>query len=164
MLWIAIVVVLGLLVAGLIITYGYRHSMVVLLAVLGVLIAAAVWYIRFGDPEGSGLMQASDLSLQNLEMSRQYRSTYQMTGRLVNTSQDFRLTSVRITITASDCTAGGSGEPECIVVGEDDRLFSVEIPPGQARDLVEQYTFPRFRLQGELRWRHALSEIMAEPQ
>lgn len=159
MLWIVLVIALGLLVGALIVTYGYRHSMMIVMAILAAVIAALVWYLRFGDPQGAGLLSSADLQLNNLEMTRQYRSSYRMTGRLVNGSPDYALRSVTITITASDCTEDGS---DCIVVGEAQRTISVDIPPRQARDIVEQYVFPRFSLQGELRWSHALSEIRAE--
>lgn len=158
MLWIALVIALGLLVGALIVTFGYRHSMLIGMAVLAALIAALVWYLRFGEPPGSSVMGPEDLRLENMELTPQYRNSYRMTGRLVNTSQDYALRRVTITITASDCTNGGS---DCIVIGEAKRMFSVEIPPGQARDVVEQYIFPRFSLQGELQWRHSLSEIQA---
>lgn len=156
MLWIVLVIALGLLVGALIVTYGYRHSMLIVLAVLAVIITALVWYLRFGQPQGADLISADELKLNNLEMTRQYRSSYRMTGRLVNVSEEYTLTSVKITITASDCT------DDCIVVGEAQRIISAEIPPRQARDIVEQYVFSRFSLQGELQWSHTLSEIKAE--
>ncbi|MDZ7840529.1 MAG: hypothetical protein U5R46_06870 [Gammaproteobacteria bacterium] len=158
MLWIALVVALGVLIGALIVTYGYRHSMLIGIAVLAALIAALVWYLRFGDPPGSELLSQDKLRLENMEMTAQYRNSYRMTGRLVNMSSDYALRRVTITITASDCTKGGD---DCIVVGEAKRIFSVDIPPGQARDVVDQYVFPRFSLQGELQWRHDLSEIQA---
>ena len=159
MLWIALVIALGVLVGALIVTYGYRHSMLIVMAVLAALIAALVWYLRFGEPQGTGLIEPADLELKNLDMTRQYRTSYRMTGRLVNRSPDYALRSVTITITASDCTDGGA---DCIVIGEAERTISVEIPPRQARDIVEQYVFPRFSLQGELQWSHTLSQIKAE--
>ena len=159
MLWIALVIALGLLVGLLIVTYGYRRSMLVVLAVLGAIIVALVWYLRFGEPQGAGLIDAEELKLSNLEMSLQYRTSYRMTARLVNTSEDYALTSVTITITASDCATGAE---DCIVIGEAQRDITVEVPPGQARDIVQQYVFPRLSPRGELRWSHALSNIKAE--
>lgn len=158
MLWIVLVIALGVLVGALIITYGYRYSMLIVMAVLAALITALVWYVRFGEGEGTGLISVEEVELKNLEVKQLYRTSYRMTARLVNTSDTYTLTSVRITITASDCKS----EDDCIVVGEDQRLVSVEIPPGQARDILEQYVFPRFVLQGELKWSHAISEIKAE--
>jgi hypothetical protein len=157
MLWIALVVALGVLVGALIVTYGYRHSMLIGMAVLAVLIAALVWYLRFGDPQGSDLLSRDELRLENMEMTAQYRNSYRMTGRLVNLSPDFALRRVTITITASDCTNGD----DCIVIGEAKRIFSVDVPPGQARDVVDQYVFPRFSPRGELQWQHELMEIQA---
>lgn len=159
MLWIVLVIALGLLFGALIVAYGYRHSMLFVMAVVAALIAGLVWYLRFGDPLGSGLIGPEELQLNNLEMTQQYRSSYRMTGRLVNKSPEYALRRVTITITASDCTAGGD---DCIVIGEAERTISVDIPPRQARDVVEQYVFRRFSLQGELQWSHTLSEIKAE--
>lgn len=158
MLWIALVVAMGVLVGALIVTYGYRHSMLIGMAVLAALIAALVWYLRFGDPQGSDLISREELRLENMEMTAQYRNSYRMTARLVNMSPEYALRRVTITITASDCTNGGD---DCIVIGEVERIFSVDIPPRQARDIVDQYVFPRFALQGELQWRYELSEIQA---
>lgn len=157
MLWIILVIVLGLLVGGLIVSYGYRHSMLIVMALLAALIIALVWYLRFAERQGSGLISAAELRLDNLEMTRQYRSMYGLRARLVNNSEDYALRRVTITITAADCSAAG----DCIVIGEAERIITVDIPPRQARDIVEQYQFPRFSLQGELRWRHELSEIQA---
>lgn len=158
MLWIVLVIAMGLLVGALIVTFGYRHSMMLVMAVLAAVIAALVWYLRFGDLQGSELISPGELRLNNMEMTQQYRTSYRMTGRLVNSSPDYALKRVTITITASDCTDGGD---DCIVIGESDRIITVDIPPRQARDITEVYVFPRFELQGELRWRHALSEIQA---
>lgn len=158
MLWIALVIALGVLVGALIITYGYRHSVMIVLSLLAVVIIAAVWYIRYGEDDGAGLITPAELELNNLEMTRQYRSSYRMTGRLVNRSEQHTLNSVTITITASDCQNDGA---DCVVVGEVARTISVEIPPGQARDVLEQYVFRRFEVLGELKWRHSLSEIKA---
>lgn len=157
MLWIALVIALGLLVGALIVTYGYRHSMMIVMAVLAVLIAALVWYLRFDEP--ADRITPRELQLNNLELTQQYRSSYRMTARLVNTSPEYALRRVTIKITASDCDPGGD---DCIVIGEAERMLTVDIPPGQARDVVEQYVFPRFSLQGELRWSHTLTEIRAE--
>jgi hypothetical protein len=158
MLWIVLVIALGLLVGGLIVTYGYRHSMMIVTAVLAALIAALVWYLRFGDPQGADLISADELELVNLEMTPQYRSSYRMTGRMLNRSPDYELRAVTIRITASDCS---SDNGDCIVIGEAERTITVDIPPQQARDLVEPYVFPRFSAQGELRWSHTLLEIRA---
>lgn len=158
MLWIVLVIALGLLVGALIVTYGYRHSMMLAVAVLAAVIAALVWYLRFGDPQGSELISPGELRL-NMEMTQQYRTSYRMSGRLVNSSPDYALKRVTITITASDCT---DGDDDCIVIGESDRIIAVDIPPRQARDITEVYVFPRFDLQGELQWSHSLSEIQAQ--
>lgn len=155
MLWIVLVIAMGLLVGALIVTYGYRHSMMIVMAVLAAVIAALVWYLRFGDLQGSELISPGELKLNNMEMTRQYRTSYRMTGRLVNSSPDYALKRATITITASDCT------DDCIIIGESERIIAVDIPPRQARDITEVYMFPRFSLQGELRWSHSLSEIQA---
>lgn len=158
MLWIILVIAAGLGVGWLIVTYGYRHSILIALVVLAAGIGVLAWYVRFGDQPGTGLITPQEVQLNNMQMTREYRSSYQMAGRLVNDSKKFTLVSVKITITASDCKSGGA---DCIVVGEDHRSVSVEIPPGQARDVVEEYMFPRFVLQGQLKWRYRLSEIKA---
>lgn len=161
MLWIGLVIALGLLVGALIVTYGYRHSVLIVTALVGVAIIALAWYIRYGGQAGTDLITAEELVLENLSLTQQYRTSYRMTGRLVNNSDQYALRSATITITASDCTE--SNGDECVVVGEDTRTHNVEIPPGQARDILEQYIFPRFVLQGELRWSHEITEIKAAP-
>lgn len=158
MLWIALVIAAGLLVGALIITLGYRHSMMIVTLLVAAVIAVLVWYLRFGNPEGAGLVGPEELQLNNLEMSHQYRSSYRMSARLVNNSPEYTVRSVTITITASDCQNEGR---DCIAVGEQRRQIPVEVPPGQARDIVEQYVFSRFVLQGELQWRTELSGIQA---
>lgn len=160
MLWIALVIALGVLVGALIVTYGYRHSLMIVLSILAVVIVALVWYIRYGGEEGADLITPQELELSNLQMTRQYRSSFEMTGRLVNRSEEHTLNAVTITITASDCQSDGA---DCVVVGEVSRDIAVTIPPGQARDVLEQYVFRRFEVLGELRWSHELSEIRAGP-
>ncbi|MBS1270146.1 MAG: hypothetical protein MAG794_01100 [Gammaproteobacteria bacterium] len=159
MLWIVLVTALGLLLGALIVTYGYRHSTLIVLAVLAAIVAALVWYIRYDDREGTGLIGAGEMELQKLEMTKLYRNSYRMTARLLNKSMEYTLTSVEIVITASDCMDEYS---DCIVVGEDQRSIPVDIPPGQARDILEQYVLPRFVLQGELKWSYRIPEIKAE--
>ncbi|MFZ0488410.1 MAG: hypothetical protein WAL83_15555 [Arenicellales bacterium] len=161
MLWIILVIAAGLLTGWLIISYGYRHSILIVLVLLAAAATGLVWHIRFGQQAGTGLLGPDDVHLNNLEMTRQYRTSYRMTARLVNTSAEFTLRSLKVTITASDCKNAGA---DCIVVGEDQRTVTEEIPPGQARDIVEQYVFPRFVLQGELKWRYRISEVKATHQ
>ena len=121
MLWIILVIVAGLLTGWLIISYGYRDSILIALVLLASAATGLVWYIRFGQQAGTGLLGPGDIQLNNLKLTRQYRTSYQMAARLVNTSSKFTLQSLKLTITASDCKDAGA---DCIVVGEADRTVT----------------------------------------
>ena len=155
MAWVILIVALALVAGYLIITYGYRNSIVVLLATLLIGIVGVIWYAEFYEAEQIGAIAVKDVSLDNFSVRTTYGDSYAMTARLRNASEQHALSAVGIELSASDCTENSQGE-SCIVVGQEEKEIQVEVPAGQARDIAEQFIFPPIRPNGELRWSYSV--------
>lgn len=151
MAWLLLVVALALVAGYLIITYGYRNSLFVLLTTLLIGVVGVIWYAEFYDGEQTSAIAVEDVSLDNFSVRTTYGDSFAMNARLRNASEQYVLSAVGIELSASDCTAGTQGE-SCIVVGQEEKEIQVEVPAGQARDIVEQFIFPPIRPNGELKW------------
>ncbi len=156
MVWVALVVILGVLVGLLIINFGYRRSVLATLAVLLVIVGAALLYTQVQDSVKQGRIPVSEVRFEDFSMQPAYGDSYRMNARVHNMSSDRTLHYFGLTITAADCLAQ-QGQQQCLVVGEQSKEIRVEVPPRQARDITDQFAFGRIRARGELQWDHEIT-------
>lgn len=161
MAWILLVIALGLTAGVLIITFGYKTSIIVLLAVVAVGIGTVVWYAEFYEGSSSRLISAEEVALDNFTVRTTYGNSYEMFARLSNRSADRVLTAVGVELSASDCTTEG-GEEFCVIVGQQETEVQTNVPAQQARDIKQQFIFPPMRPQGELRWSYSILYTRAQ--
>ena len=155
MAWVILVAALALVAGYLIITYGYKNSLFLLLATVLIGVLGVIWYAEFYESSHTSAIAVDDVSLDNFSVNTTYGDSYQMKARLRNASEQYILSATGIELSASDCISDTQGET-CIVVGQEEKEIQVEVPAGQARDIVEQFIFPPIRPNGELRWSYTV--------
>ena len=161
MAWILLVVALGLTAGVLIITFGYRTSIIVLIGVLLVGVAGIIWYAEFYEGSSSSLISTEEITLDNFSVRSTYGDSYEMFARLSNKSAENVLTAVGVELSASDCVTEG-GEESCVIVGQQDTEIQTNVPAQQARDVKQQFIFPPMRPQGELSWSYSILYTRAQ--
>ncbi len=153
--WVLLVAALGIAVGLIIITLGYKRSLFILLATLLIGVVFIIWYAEYYEEKGSGLVDVGEVALENFSVRKTYGDSYEMSARVRNMSTEYMLTAVGMELNASDCKTDTEGE-SCIIVGQQEQEIQVDVPPQQARDIVQQFNFPAMRPVGSLRWSHVL--------
>ena len=161
MAWVLLVVVLALVAGYLIITFGYRTSVLVLIAVLVLGIATIVWYAEFHQAPRSDRIKPDEVVLNNFKMVSTYGSSYQLIARIRNLSSDFTLTAVELELSARDCPTPEESE-DCVIVGQQKQNIQIRVPPQQGRDITRQLIFPTMRPDGELVWGYSILSAKAQ--
>ena len=161
MAWVLLVVALALTTGVLIITFGYRKSIMVLVAVLLIGVGTIIWYAEFYEGSHSNLIAVDEVSLDNFNVQVTYGNSYEMFARLSNRSNEHTLTAVGIELNVSDCTTK-DGTESCVIVGQQEQEIQINVPKSQARDIRQQFIFPPMRPQGELSWSYTVLYTRAE--
>ena len=161
MAWVFLVIALGLTAGVLIITYGYRTSIIVLLVVLLLGIGGVIWYAEFYQGSSASLIATEEVALDNFSVRSTYGSSFEMFARLSNKSSKHVLTAVGVELSASDCVAQ-EGEETCVIVGQQETEIQKNVPTQQARDIRQQFIFPPMRPQGKLKWSYSILYTRAE--
>lgn len=93
----------------------------------------------------------SQLTLRDITLKSTGYGGYELTGRVTNNSNVYRLNGIQFKITMRDCTSEGR-EQSCIIIRETSEHAYLGVPPMQARDFRESVYFsgdrmkPRHRL------------------
>jgi hypothetical protein len=161
MAWVLLVVALALVTGYLIITYGYRTSVIVLLVTLVLGLAIIIWYAEFHQDTRSNLISTDEVRLENFRVEAVYGNSYKMYARVLNNSTEFPLMAAGIQLNAADCPSP-EGDEGCIIVGQQQQEIQVNVPPRQARDVTYQFIFPPMRPQGVLKWTHEVQYVKAQ--
>lgn len=80
-----------------------------------------------------------------------------ITGRLRNNS-NYAVRSVELHLQFQDCAANGA----CETVGMSDESVYVNVPPGQSRDFDSYVGGNRISAKGKLNWNYSIKSITAE--
>lgn len=151
MAWILLVVALALVTGYLIVTFGYRTSIIALLVTLALGLVLVVWYAEFHEGTRPDLISVEEVELDNFSVELAYGNSYKLYARVLNRSAEYGLTAVGLDLNAADCTGSGSAE-NCVIVGQQRQEIRVSVPAKQARDITHQLNFPPMRPQGTLKW------------
>jgi hypothetical protein len=148
----AAIVVLLLLVFS----AGFRKAAGVLVAVAAIIIGIVILNQRQSEREARERIPQSQLDFNDMILQTQYGSQ-KLTGRIKNNSHQYTLAGVALTITFEDCE-GDAPRPSCVTIGEDkDHYYSVNIPPGQVRDVSEYVYAGSTHPRGKLQWHYSIS-------
>jgi hypothetical protein len=161
MAWVLLVVALALVTGYLIITFGYRTSVIVFLVTLVIGLVVVIWYAEFHQGTSSDLVGPGEVGMDNFRVEVAYRNSYKMFARVRNDSPEYTLTAVVLEVNASDCPTETVNE-DCLIVGQQQREIPVSVPPKQARDITHQFNFPPMRPQGVLMWSFDVKFVKAQ--
>ena len=99
-----------------------------------VLLIGAIGIIIWQDTQERNLefkrisMNQAQLSQMQVRPGLNSRS-FVVGGRIQNLAADYTILSIMLQATVKDCESGA-----CEIVGQEQRTFPIEIPPGQSRD------------------------------
>lgn len=139
------------------------------LRLAGGIVAAALlgglsYYILATDPEPRAEMRridVVDVTLSDVELEIGIR-TSELSGRVINGSENYDLTGVLLTVKLFDCPGADSDLSDCYTIGEDDGEARVTVPPGQLRDFTASLLFIGLpEVTGEFRWTHEVTGLRA---
>lgn len=143
---------------------GFRKSAVGLL--IATLIASALiyWNINVVERQETSRMSVSDIALENVAVRRTFDSTYELTGRITNKSDDYRVDAISFIVTIRDCTA--PQKMNCVTTGQKAVNVSVSVPPQQTRDFTGTLYFGKGHRppKGTLAWDYKVTSITAQRQ
>ena len=109
---------------------GYRK---LALGLLGIVLVGAVlvYYLdKRVDEEGRMRITVSDIAVENVQFKRTYRSSYDLTGKVINNSETFTLERMRFDVTILDCPA--VSQADCVLIAS-----SAPHPEMAGRDLKD---------------------------
>ena len=151
MAWVLLVVALALVTGYLIITFGYRTSVIVFLVTMVIGLVVVIWYAEFQQGTRSDLVGTGEVRIDNFRVEVAYRNSFKMFARVLNNSPEHALTALGLEVNASDCPTEVVNE-DCLIVGQQQQEIQLDVPPNQARDITHQFNFPPMRPQGVLKW------------
>ena len=140
---------------------GFRKSAGALL--IAALISAAVLYglENVQDKRATDRIAASEILLQDVALRRTFDATYELTGRITNKSEKYRVDGISVQVRLSDCRS--VGDADCEYIGDQLAHVQVTVPPQQTRSLVATFYFGKEhrKPKGSLAWRHEITAIRA---
>ncbi len=151
-------VALAVIIVSLI-AIAYRDLKMALLSLAGILLAAAVFYFLSSDELPSANKDAllSAVSLTESSINRGYADGFVLSTRIENQHQSKTVQSLIIRSSLSDCNADRS---QCLVIGEEDSVVKLRIPPGQARDAQINLRIKQLNpIRNESVWKHQVISV-----
>jgi len=152
--FIALIVIIICLIA-----ISYRDLRTGLISLAGILLAAALFY--YFSPSDALRHQSnqlfSDVELSQATISRGYADGFVLDLRIRNNNREQVLQNFTIQSTLSDCNEDQS---QCLVIGEENNVVKLRVPPGQARDTqINLRTKQLNPIQGTAAWKHQITGI-----
>lgn len=157
MAWVIGIIILILLVAS----AGFRKfagGLILVVAVGGLLF----WqYQENEEKKSKNRVTPSELIFEGVSLKSSYGSSYDIVGRITNTSNKYTVKGVQLKLTFRDCEK--ENKSKCIIVAEENENLYVSIPPNQARDFSESvYLYSDLNIKGELVWDYKVEYAKAE--
>ncbi len=107
-------------------------------------------------------ISASQLTLTDLNLSQESYG-WRISGSVINRSP-YPLRGLTLTVFLQECPSA-TDEQGCIITGQDDAVFYVEVPPGQARELTTSLQLENAATLGSgWSWQYAVTRIEADLQ
>lgn len=141
------------------IAIAYRDLRMALLSLAGIVLAAVVFYFLSADdlglPGDNALLIS--VSLQEPQISSGYADGFVLNVRIENNHGSQTLQNMVIRSRLSDCRADGSN---CLVIGEENSVVKLRVPPGQARDAQINLRIKQLNpILGEAVWQHSVEGV-----
>ncbi len=152
--FVALIVIIISLIA-----IAYRDLRMALLSLAGIALAAVVFYFLSADDLGlpGGEPFKASVSLHEPQISHGYDDGFVLNVRVENDHHSQTLQNLVIRSTLSDCNTDGTS---CLVIGEENSVVKLRIPPGQARDAQVNLRIKQLNpIRGEAVWQHSVEGV-----
>lgn len=126
---------------------------------LGIVVLPGVlFYLGMNDSPAKTRLSARDLRFTDVRLSSPNGFSYDLVGKLENTSQRYEVDHVVLRVTFKDCTPAG----ECETVGKDDVWIYASVPPTGTREFKVPLITPEVKyMRDRMQWTYAVTEIEA---
>jgi hypothetical protein len=106
----------------------------------------------------------SEVVIEHIALKPTFRSSYDVSGRIRNNSEHYRVDGITLTVTLRDCQ--GKDKSSCVVIGQATSNAPVTVPPQQARDFIASFYFGSDQMtpKGTLDWGYQLTAVHARRQ
>lgn len=156
MAWVAAIIVLILLV----VSAGFRQFALVLILICVIGGFAFYQYEQQEEKRSKTRIPISEIEIEGLTLKPSY-SSYDLTGRIKNNSNQYTLSGLQMNLTFRDCEI--ENENNCIIVAEEDEYIYTNIPPKQARDFTEGiYLYSDMKIKGKMVWSYDIAYTKAK--
>ncbi len=148
--WLALIIVLILLI----VSVRFR-KLAVMLVLAGGVVGLLFWqYQDYEQNKSRNRIPPSQVILQNVLFDTSNHH-YEMTGRIINHSDQYTLNGVQLKISVEDCK--NDTPMSCIVFWATNEYIYITIPPKQARDFKKAISiYSDQNIEGLLRWNYSI--------
>ena len=137
---------------------------------LGLAVAALIGgvslyqYNKQQQRRASTRITVSEVVIEHIALKPTFRSSYDVTGRIRNNSDAYRVDGISLAVTLRDCQ--GKDKSGCVVIGKATSNAPVTVPPQQARDFIASFYFGGDQIapKGTLDWSYEITAITAKRQ
>ncbi len=154
--WLAIIIVLILLM----VSVRFR-KLAVILVLVGALVGLLIWQFQdYEENKSRNRILPSELILKNV-LIKPSNSHFEMTGRIINNSDQYTLKGMQLKMSAEDCK--NNSQMSCIVFWENNEYIYITIPPKQARDFRKAISiYSDQNIEGLLEWNYSVQYADSE--
>jgi len=136
---------------------------------LGVLVTAVIGgfllyhYNQQRERQSTTKIPQSKIVLENVAVRPTFGSSYDLSGRVKNNSESYRLDGIEFKVTMRDCE--GKDKSSCVIIGKATAYVALTVPPQEARDFTGSLYFGSDqKAKGLLAWDHEITAIVAKRQ
>ena len=106
----------------------------------------------------------SEVVIERIALKPTFRSSYDVSGRIRNNSDSYRVDGNTLAVTLRDCQ--GKDKSKCVVIGQATSNAAVTVPPQQSRDFIASFYFGSDQIapKGTLDWSYQITAVTARRQ
>lgn len=154
-------------IAGVVLLYlaGLRRAALGLLVVAIVSSLVLYQYTQQVQQDATTRISESEVAVENVLIKLTFDSSYDISGRITNKSETYRLDGISFKVTLRDCQKKDK-ESRCVSMGEATTHVPITVPAQQARDFTGALYFggEQMKPKGTLAWDYEITAIAAKRQ
>lgn len=157
-------IIAPLVIVAFLFAAGFRKAALGLLIVAVVAGALIYRHNEQVQQRASTRISASEISLENVAVTRTFDASYELTGEIKNKSDTYRVDGISLKVKMRDCSPKDASQ--CVVAGEAAAHAPVTVPPQQTRAFTATLYFGKSHRQpkGTIVWDYEIETIMAKRQ
>lgn len=154
--------ILGITILALIVLSPRFRRFAVIFILIASILGISLWqYQGYERNKSKSSILPSELTLQNMEFKPlDTDHEFQMTGRIINNSEEHTLKSIILTVTTQEFNAD---QTDCLIVSEQQENLYITVPPHQARYFKKDiYLYSNQNIKNDLIWGHSIRYAVSE--